>query len=278
MKRFTRTTSASLSAGALALALALSGCGGDDPAPASTSGGAESQAPAESAAPTVPEEGPTGAEAIGEARTNLDNLESVTVIGSIDQDGESMEVLGTGSLADDGNYSLEVSGSIIPDNGAVSIVRADGTYYINGSESYFETVMGDTDGQIADTLGDKYLEVPADQAEGVEDMTLKSFVDTFTQQDFDVSALKDPDAPGVLDTADASPDDPDGMQVYAYETNDNDGTLLYLTADGENQFAGIESPEVGNVLLSEHNQAEEVQAPGEDEVMTMEELQEALAG
>ncbi|MGO1593688.1 MAG: hypothetical protein ACTHW1_05330, partial [Ancrocorticia sp.] len=151
------------------------------------------------------------------------------------------------------------------------VVGADGTLYIKASESFFETAMGDTSGQIAATLGDKYLAIPADQAAGVDGLTLKDFINSFTEQDFNASALKDPDAPGVLVEV-------EGREVYSYETNDNDGSLLYLTADGENQFAGIESPEAGNVLLTDHSQAEEVAAPSEDEVMTMEQLQQAMVG
>jgi hypothetical protein len=258
MHRTLRTLALGSGATALALTLALTGCS-DKPTPVDGKGSQQAA-----------KEGPTGTEAVEKAKANMKNWESISIIGDVEDDDANLKIEGSGSVKQDGDYKLKVDGTDDGTELSVEIVSVDGKLYMQGSEGFYQENLGDTTGKMAKALSGKYLEVPEEQAGSMSEMSLNGLMsEAFDPDDMETDDLPNPDAKGKLV-------DFEGIQAYEYEAEDD--TTFYLTADGSEQFAGMKSAEDGTVVIKDHNKEVTIEAPSQDDVMTMEDLQKAALG
>ncbi|MGO1320172.1 MAG: hypothetical protein ACTII7_02345 [Galactobacter sp.] len=262
MHRSLRTLSVATGTAALALSLALTGCGSDSPKPV---GGEQKQ--------SVPKEGPSAKDAVDKAKANMTNWTSVSLSGEFKDEGNGMVLEASGSVKEGEDFQLKISGTIDGKEQSADILSVGGKFYMKGSEDFYKQNMGDSSGEMAKAIGDKYLEVPSAQADAMDEMSLHGFMEeVLDPDDMDVDDLPNPDAKGKLV-------DFEGIQAYEYRVSDDgDDVTLYITADGSEQLAALKSNEEGQFVFKDHNKDFSFDAPSKDEVMSMEDLQKAALG
>ncbi|MFE6971779.1 hypothetical protein [Isoptericola sp. NPDC057653] len=244
---------------ALAGALALAGCDGgpstDAPTAGTVTGSGQPEEAAEESAPA--QDVPPYSEIADEVKANVAALTSLTLTGTFVDDGETMTIEGSGAVTGEGDFTLTMSGTVDGKPADATILRVDGATYLKASPQFFAANFGDSDGAISEALGDKYLQLPKEA--GADDLSLESFVDEFAA-----------DLPSAADVPDDTPGelvDFHGQQVYEYAADD--GTSMQVTADGSDQLVGVSSPGDGEMVLSDLNEAPDVQAPAADDVMDL---------
>jgi hypothetical protein len=262
MNRTPRTTGLAVTAATVFVSLTLTGCSGPAPEPVPET----SDSP--SATQPAAKEGPNGVEAVRASQRHLQQLKSVTITSDVSLADAAGQLRISGTLGDDANYTVQVTA----DGGkaAMTIIHTGSKVYLTGSPEYFRSAFGNQAEQASTIVGDKYLDMPADLAQTLPDADPSTLIDNIANDTESLDLMKDPQAPG-------KPTDLDGRTVYAYPGSDGD-SALYLTADGTAQLAGMTNPETGRIILTEHNQAPEAQAPSPEQVMTMDEVQERLRG
>lgn len=256
MSRASRATALTTGAVGLALSLALTGCGsGTDPA---TSGTGEEQATAK---PKAPKEGPTGTEALKQAKRNFGELTSISVHISTEEEGQPLKLDAHGSLEDGGDFELVLTEPSDDGQSRTHLIGAGKKLYLKAAPEFYKDNLDDDSGEIAERVGDKFLDAPAELA---EQMSLSDLVEAIIFPVLDPEILDDAAAKGKLGTF-------EGMQVYGYPAKDNhDDTTLYVTAGKTPQFAGLEYKKGGEFLLEKHDHAAtEVEAPPADEVVSL---------
>ncbi|MGO3152892.1 MAG: hypothetical protein ACTIJJ_09775 [Galactobacter sp.] len=260
MRHSLRTLTVTTGATALALSLALTGCGGDNPKPANGQGQA------------VSKEGPAAKDALEKAKTNMKAWKTVSFTGTVTEDDTEMKVEASGSVKESGDFQLTMSGTVEGKDQSANILSVDGKMYMKGSEDFYSGQMGDGAGDMAKLIGGKYLEIPTSQAEGMDDMSLHSFMDeVMNPEDMDLDDLDDPEAKGKLVKF-------EGVQAYEYKVSDDEDTTMYLSTDGSDQFLGFKSAEEGQFVFKDFNKDFSFKAPSKDEVVSMEDLMKGAQG
>ncbi|MGZ4628849.1 hypothetical protein [Oryzihumus sp.] len=143
---------------ALAGVLALTACG-----PAA-SGSAKGSASTTTKAPSKP-----SAEVLySKARASALAASSVHLKGDMTSDGEHLLLDLAGTKAGD------VTGSVGAGNeGTFELRRVGGTVYLRSTKEYWKKNAG---AEAAQMIGDKYVKLPADAAEGMDDLTVTSLL------------------------------------------------------------------------------------------------------
>ncbi|ANS79185.1 hypothetical protein SGUI_1789 [Serinicoccus hydrothermalis] len=180
---------------------------------------------------------------------NASNAESMTatIVGS---DGEmTIDATLTGQL-DDSNFQVDAT----IDDGTVSIIAVDETYYLNGDEAFWTMAGGEAQ---AGTLAGQYIEVPPEMGIG-ETFSLSSlWEEFFAEVPTDASDMQ---------TSTAEMGDVDGTEAYHYVIEDENAEV-WVSADGEDNLLRVLIPgESGEdddleMNITDWNDAPQVEAP-----------------
>ena len=240
----TRYRALGITALGAAAALALSGCGDQVPA-------------LEDVWPEVSE--------------SIQNAESVTIDGNIAQGGQDMSVTMSGQI-DDSSYA----GSVTMGEAQVEVIGNTETTYMKPNAAFYEEMGG---AQLQDLVGEKWLEVPAEE----DGFTMSTFWSSFSE-----------DIPGADEFADSEYTkelvEHDGAEVYKYSgTSVENGEPVTLYIDRDHQLVRVEveqsestegasaSPSAspagdtgtGTVDFADWNAVEPVDMPDEAEVFAL---------
>jgi len=256
----TKPLALTLTSVALAGALALAGCDGGPPTEAPGASTSTQEGQPEEAAEESPsaQEAPPYSEIADDVKANVAALTSLTMHGTFMDGGETMTVDGSGAVTSQGDFTLSLSGEADGEPVDATVLRVDGSTYLKASAQFFKANFGDSDGAMAEALGDRYLLLPKEA--GADDMSLETIMDAFTE-DFPAGD----DASGVDETGELV--EVDVQQVYEYTAAD--GATIDVTSDGSNQLVRVSSPQDGEVVLSDLDAAPDVQAPAADDVMDL---------
>ena len=188
-------------------------------------------------------------------------LEAVHMEGEVTQ--ESSEIGLDLSLTTDGDCTGTVSRG---DSGSAEVVTLDGTSYFKPDEEFWKAQAGPAAEQIISTVGDNWVQLP----EG--DESFASFCDLDELLDQIDDDQNKPSEKGATE-------DVDGQEAIKLTRDDEEtgGTItVWVAVDDPHHIlkveqAGGDSP--GSFTFSEFNDDASIEAPADDEVITVEELQ-----
>jgi hypothetical protein len=217
---------------AVGVGVTLAGCGGDDDTANSV---AELDA----------------AEILAQAQDALDAADTVSIVGSVEADGEQLEL--DLAYAPDG-----ATGAITIQGFDLELLSVDGNLYMRGNAEMWDGVSG-VPGAGA-LLADKYVLIPADDP---------AFADMAEFTDF--SALTDELLTPEGEVTKGEETEIDGQPVIGLE--DEDGSTLYIATTGDPLPVQVAPPEGEEGMLDfEWGVEVEVTAPDESEVVDLSEL------
>jgi hypothetical protein len=230
--------------GALAVLAACGGGGGGD------DDGADSDFAKESAS------------AIEKASTDdMKALEAVHMEGSVTQ--QESEIGLDLSLTTDGDCSGTVSRG---DSGSAEVVTLDGTSWFKPDEEFWRAQAGPAAEQIISTVGDNWVQLP----EGDESFASFCDLDELLDQigdDQDKTSEK------------GETEEVDGREAIKLTRDDEEtgGTItVWVALDDPHHILKVEQAEgdsPGTFSFSEFDEDASIEAPADDEVITVEELQ-----
>jgi|GEM_PF-3441362 len=243
----TSTTKAGIATLALVSALALAGCASDD------SDGSDGGDTAGSG--DLAEAGPNGIEDL-EPDEILERVEeavngatSVHLMGEQNQGGTAIAVDLQMSAAGDATGTVTNAGTTI------ELIVVDGVTYFSAGEEFWSGQLGP---ELAAQVGDKFVEVPADD---------ESFGDFGDFDAFFADLLK---AEGDVEKGDESSVDSIPALILIDTVDDGE---LYISMQGEPLPLKVSSQEDGSeLLLSDWNEEVVVNAPAEADVVDLESL------
>jgi len=238
-------------AGAIGALAVLAGCGGG----ADSSDGAESEF-AQGSASTIQKA----------SVEDMQSLDALHMEGSITQQGSEVGI--NISLTTDGDCSGTVSRG---DSGEAEVVSLDGTSWFRPDEEFWRAQAGPQAETIISTVGDKWVQLP----EG--DSSFASFCDLQGLLD-QVGTDNEKDSATKGETSDIG-----GREAIQLTTKDEQGgsTSSWVAVDDPHYIVkvdreGGESP--GSITFSEFGEDASIEAPADDEVITVEELQKQAQG
>jgi hypothetical protein len=242
-------TSPLRAAAALSVLLVLaSGCGGkdDDSASDKTSS---------AAAAFLKKPGDEIADA---AKTDMKSLDTVKFSGEIKSDGESINLDIEASSAGD------CQGTIGIGDGTAQVAAKDGTSWFKPDAAFWKASAEDNADAIIEAVGDRW--VLDSESNFQQFCDLDSFFDGVFKKDDDASEYK------VNGT-----DEVDGKKVVKVDQTDTDGTATgYVLVDGKHYLVKIErtaGDQPGTLEFSDFNEEFTVDAPSEDEVIDLSQVQ-----
>ena len=193
--------------------------------------------------------------------TDMKAIEAVHMEGDISQQGSEIGL--DLSLNTDGDCTGTISRG---DSGSAEVVTLDGTSWFKPDEEFWKAQAGPQAEQIISAVGDNWVQLP----EG--DESFASFCDL----------------DGLLDQIDDDSDEPskkgetedvDGQEAIKLTRDKKDGgtTTVWVAMEDPHHFLKVEqeggdSP--GSFTFSEFDQDVSIEAPAEDEAITVEELQQ----
>lgn len=192
------------------------------------------------------------------AKKDMEGLESVRVAGSITTEGETIELDMQLSTAGDCTGSIGFGG------GTTELLGTGGSVWMKPDADFWGAFAGPSADQVAKLVGDKWVVVP-DGEEGFGEMCdLDELLDELIKDDSDTTYSK------------SGEDEIDGEKVLAIESKDEDGTSTgYVLADEPHYLVKVEKTdgeEPGTVTFGDFDEAVEVEAPSDDEVIDLDSL------
>lgn len=191
-----------------------------------------------------------------QVRENIQNAESVSISGEMDQDGEKVALDLSGHM-DDSSFS----GNVSSDGISMELIGNQEATYIKPDAAFWDEQGG---AAMKDMVGDKWIEAPADAG-----MSMSSFYEGFRDE-----APEDADVQDAEYTSEEV--EHDGQQVYKYSGTDKDsGEPIILMIDKDNQLVRIErqgaadEAGVGAVDFRDWNSVGTVEMPADDEIFSM---------
>jgi hypothetical protein len=188
-------------------------------------------------------------------------LEAVHMEGSVSQQGSEIGL--DLSLTTDGNCAGSVSRG---DSGTAEVVTLDGTSWFKPDEEFWRAQAGPVADQIISTVGDKWVQLP----EGDESFASFCDLDELLDQIDD-----DQDKPSEK----GETEEVDGAEAITLTRDDEqDGTItVWVAVEDPHHILKVEQEggdAPGSFTFSEFDQDAAIEAPADDEVMTIEELQQ----
>ena len=188
-------------------------------------------------------------------------LDAVHMKGSVSQ--QDSEIGLDLSLTTDGDCAGTVSRG---DSGSAEVVTLDGTSWFKPDEEFWRAQAGSAADQIISTVGDNWVQLP----EG--DQSFASFcdLDELLNQIDD-----DKDQPSEK----GATEDVDGQEAVKLTRDDKEsgGTItVWVAVDDPHHILKVEQAEgdsPGSFSFSEFDEDASIEAPADDEVVTVEELQ-----
>ena len=241
----TSTTKAGIATLALVSALTFVGCGSDD-----SDGGGDTAGSGDLA-----EAGPNGIEdlepdeILDRVNEAIDGATSVHLVGEQSQAGAAIEV--DLQMSADGS----ATGTITNAGTTIELIVVDGVTYFSAGEEFWSGQVGP---ELAAQVGDKFVEVPADD---------ESFGDFGNFDAFFSDLLK---AEGDVTKGDEST--VDSIPALILIDSDDDGEL-YISMQGEPLPLKVSSQQdESELLLTDWNEEVVVEAPAEADVVDLESL------
>ena len=199
-----------------------------------------------------------------QVRENIQNAESVSISGEMDQDGEKVALDLSGHM-DDSSFS----GNVSSDGISMELIGNQEATYIKPDAAFWEDQGGSA---MMDMVGDKWIEAPAQSG-----MNMSSFYEGFRDDA--------PEGEEFNDTEYSSEEiEHEGQQVYKYTGTDKDsGEPITLLINKDKQLVRLErqaSSEQsegessdgagpGAIDFKDWNSVEPVEMPAEDEIFSV---------
>lgn len=230
-------------AAGLGMAASLTACGGDDDTDATNDfAGQKGEAIAEA------------------AKTDMGDLKSARVNGSITTDGQAID------LDLQLNSEGDCTGSIGVDGGKAELLGVGGQTWMRPDEAFWSAFAGDSADQLVSLVGDKWVVVPSDSESFNEFCDL----DGLLEQMLDGKDESD----STYTTGDTS--EIDGDEVVAVDNKDDEGTSTgYVLVDSPHYLVKVEKTEgadSGSVSFSDFDADVDVEAPADDEAIDLDSL------
>jgi hypothetical protein len=195
------------------------------------------------------------------SKDDMGDLKAVKVSGELTTNGQAI------SIDLQANADGDCTGSIGVADGKAELLGVAGDTWMRPDEAFWRSFAGDTADQVMSIVGDKWVVVP----EGED--SIKQFCDVNDLLD---QLLKDDDSDKSTYTKKGT-DTVDGEDVVKVDNEDpSTGTSTgYVLVDDPHYLVKIEKTEgedTGSVTFSEFNEEFDVTAPGDDEVIDLDNL------
>lgn len=198
---------------------------------------------------------------VSTAKSAMGDLKTVKVSGSVTSDGQQLDIDLQASSEGDCTGTIGVAG------GTTELLGVGGSTWMRPDEAFWRATAGDSADQVIAAVGDKWVVIPA------EDDSFNTFCDLNDLLD---QLLKEDDSDGSTYSKNGTAD-LDGEKTLKIDNEDpKDGTSTgYVLVDEPHYLVKIEKTEgadTGNVTFSQFDEEFEVQAPGDDEVVDLDQL------
>jgi len=192
------------------------------------------------------------------AKADMKELEQVKYSGEINSDGSSIKLDIQASSAGD------CTGTIGLGDGTAEVLAADGENWFRPDEAFWRQQAPDQADLIISTVGDKWvLDTDANFSQFCD---LDAFFDNVFKDDSDGGTYKT-----------TGTDELDGQDIVKVEQSDDDGSATgYVLVDDPHYLLKIERTEgddPGALAFSEFNEDFDVEAPAEDEVVDLSQVE-----
>jgi hypothetical protein len=192
------------------------------------------------------------------AAEDMKALSSVRMQGDIASEGEEVSL--DMRVDTDGNCQGEISMM----GGNAELLSIDGTTWFRPDEAFWRASAGPQADLIISTVGDKWVVMPAEQAD----------VATFCDLDELLGQIEDT---GDEDVSKGETEDVDGEEavVIESETDEGDPLKAWVAVDGEHHILKMEveqGDEPGEIAFSEFDEELDLEAPADDEVIDFSQL------
>ena len=203
----------------------------------------------------------SGAKIADASKKAMGDLDAVKVSGTVTTSGEDV------TIDVQTNDKGDCTGSIGTGGGKAELLGSGGDIWFRPDEAFWRASAGDAADQIQTAVGDKWVVVPTngdgfDQFCDVDDL-LDELVDS-DEDDDKAYTVKDVE-------------EVDGEDAVPVEQKDDDGTSVgYVLVDDPHYLVKIEKTEgedTGKVTFSEFDEEFDVEAPAEDEIVDLDNLQ-----
>ncbi len=198
-------------------------------------------------------------EIMAAARKATGELTSVRLVGDLTNDGQE---LGMDLVASKGG---DCTGSVTLGDATAEIRSLDGTTWFRPDEAFWKAQGGAQADQLIKLIGDKWVLQPEGEGGLGEVCDLDSLFEDAVDEKDDDSTYEKGDVTDV-----------EGEQAIAIDATDADDetSTAYVLVEGEHYLTKLErkGTDSGTVTLSDFNKDVEVEAPADDEVIDLNNL------
>lgn len=200
-------------------------------------------------------------EIVSTSKSAMGELKTAKVSGSVTSDGQQIDIDLQASSEGDCTGTIGVAG------GTTALLGVGGSTWMRPDEAFWRATAGDSADQVIAAVGDKWVVIPP------EDDSFNSFCDLDDLLD---QLLKEDDSDGSTYSKNGT-EEVDGEETLKIDNEDpKDGTSTgYVLADEPHYLVKIEKTEgadTGSVTFSQFDEEFEVEAPGDDEVVDLDQL------
>jgi hypothetical protein len=198
-----------------------------------------------------------------EATKDMQALEAVHMKGSVTQ--QDNEIGLDLSLTTDGDCSGTVSRG---DSGSAEVVTLNDTSWFKPDEEFWRAQAGEAADQIISTVGDKWVQLPEGDQSFASFCDLDGLLDQIGDDQSDNKSKK------------GETEEVDGTEAIKLtrDAEEGGGTItVWVAVDDPHHILKVEQAEgdsPGSFTFSEFDQDASIEAPADDEVITVEELQQ----
>ena len=198
-----------------------------------------------------------------EATKDMQALEAVHMVGSVNQ--QDNEIGLDLSLTTDGDCTGTVSRG---DSGSAEVVTLNENSWFKPDEEFWRAQAGEAADQIISTVGDKWVQLPEGDQSFASFCDLNGLLDQIGDDQSDSKSKK------------GETEDVDGTEAIKLtrDAQEGGGTItVWVAVDDPHHILKVEqsggdSP--GSFKFSEFDEDASIEAPADDEVITVEELQQ----
>lgn len=195
------------------------------------------------------------------ARDAMEGLEAVTISGSLTSEGEEISIdmaIGSG-----GNCS----GSFSTQGATAEILGVDGTMWFRPDEAFWELFAGpEAAAPVIEAAGDRWVTLPEDDTSFKQFCDLEEFLEELMDDEEDATYTK------------GETKEIDGEEtIEIISDRPEEGTSSgYILTEGDHYLVSIvkeEGEEPGEVTFSGFDEQPDVEAPTDDEQISLDELE-----
>lgn len=196
---------------------------------------------------------------LDETEKDMKALSSLRMQGELTSGGEELSFDMALSTAGDCTGTMGVAG------GEAEILSVDGKSYMRPDAAFWESFAGGASEQIQQVVGDKWVVMPGDEGDFTQLCDLDELLS-------DMGGDKD-DKAEVEGTEEL-----DGTETVKVttETDEGDPLTVWVTTDDPHHILKMEvteGEEPGTITLSDFDEDVQVEAPADDEVVDLDQLQ-----